>query len=213
MTSDGARVRAKICGLTRVADAEAAANFGADAIGLVFAPASPRRVELGLAREIARAVGPFVTRVALFMDPSAAEVRRVLDTVEVDLLQFHGSETAAQCESFGRAYVKAIPMGGGVDVVATMALHPNARGFLLDGHGAGEAGGSGRRFDWKRAESLRTRPLILAGGLTPANVAEAIAIARPWGVDVSSGVETSPGIKDHAKMRAFIDEVRRGGST
>jgi phosphoribosylanthranilate isomerase len=207
------RVRVKFCGLTRVEDVRFATALGVDAIGLVFAPASPRHVDIATAAELARAAGPFVARVGLFMDPTEAEVRHVLDGVEIDLLQFHGSESAAFCTGFGRRYLKAVPMGGGADPRDVTARHPAAAGFLLDGHRAGEPGGSGRAFDWQRIDAGVKAPLILAGGLDAGNVAHAIALARPYGVDVSSGIEASPGTKDHAKMHAFIDEVRRGGSS
>jgi phosphoribosylanthranilate isomerase len=200
--------RIKCCGMTRVEDALLAARLGADAIGLVFTARSRRRVELSQAREIRQALPPFVTAVALFMDDDAALVREVIRVVQPDLLQFHGQEDDAWCAQFGQRYLKAIAMGEGAVALSRFHDYPGAAGLLLDGHGLGEAGGSGRAFDWSRMPSGLAQPLILAGGLNPDNVAEAVRIARPWAVDVASGVEASPGIKDAAKMAAFIAAVR-----
>jgi phosphoribosylanthranilate isomerase len=200
--------RIKCCGMTRVEDALLAARLGADAIGLVFTSRSQRRVELSQATEIRQALPPFVTAVALFMDDDAALVREVIRVVQPDLLQFHGQEDDAWCAQFGQRYLKAIAMGEGAAALSRLHDYPRAAGLLLDGHGLGEAGGSGRAFDWSRMPSGLAQPLILAGGLNPDNVAEAIRIARPWAVDVASGVEASPGIKDAAKMGAFIAAVR-----
>jgi len=200
--------RIKYCGMTRVEDALLAARLGADAIGLVFTARSRRRVELSQARAIRQALPPFVTAVALFMDDDAALVHEVIRVVQPDLLQFHGQEDDAWCAQFDRRYLKAIAMGEGAAALPRLHDYPRAAGLLLDGHGLGEAGGSGRAFDWSRMPSDLTQPLILAGGLNPDNVAEAIRIARPWAVDVASGVEVSPGIKDAAKMAAFIAAVR-----
>ncbi|MFZ0871719.1 MAG: phosphoribosylanthranilate isomerase, partial [Rhodanobacter sp.] len=200
--------RIKCCGMTRVEDALLAARLGADAIGLVFTARSQRRVELSRATEIRRALPPFVTAVALFMDDDAALVHEVMRVVQPDLLQFHGQEDDAWCAQFGQRYLKAIAMGEGEPALSRLHDYPRAAGLLLDGHGLGEAGGSGRVFDWSRMPSGLVQPLILAGGLNPQNVAEAIRIARPWAVDVASGVEASPGIKDAAKMAAFIAAVR-----
>ncbi|SEO68000.1 phosphoribosylanthranilate isomerase [Aquisalimonas asiatica] len=202
------RTRVKICGLTRAEDARSAAHLGADAIGLVFHDASPRGIDVGAARAIRSALPPFVTVTALFMNASGQRVRHVLDGVAVDLLQFHGDEDAAFCESFSRPYIKVVPMAGGADPGTLMASHPNAAGFVLDGHGAGEQGGSGRVFDWSSVPSSPDRPIVLAGGLHPENVAAAVRQARPWAVDVSSGVESAPGIKDARRMASFISEVQ-----
>ena len=204
----GPVIRIKCCGMTRVEDALLAARLGADAIGLVFTARSRRRVELSQASEIRRALPPFVTAVALFMDDDAALVHEVIRVVQPDLLQFHGQEDDAWCAQFDRRYLKAIAMGEGESALSRLHDYPRATGLLLDGHGLGEAGGSGRAFDWSRMPSGLAQPLILAGGLNPDNVAEAIRIARPWAVDVASGVEASPGIKDAAKMAAFIAAVR-----
>jgi phosphoribosylanthranilate isomerase len=206
--NEGSVTRIKCCGMTRVEDALLAARLGADAIGLVFTARSQRRVELSQATEIRRALPPFVTTVALFMDDDAALVHEVMRVVQPDLLQFHGQEDDAWCAQFGQRYLKAIAMGEGEPALSRLHDYPRAAGLLLDGHGLGEAGGSGRAFDWSRMPSGLLQPLILAGGLNPHNVAEAIRIARPWAVDVASGVEASPGIKDAAKMAAFIAAVR-----
>lgn len=209
------RVRVKLCGMTRIEDALGAARLGADAIGLVFADASPRRVDATQAAAIAAAMPPFVARVALFLDQDADFVARTLAAVPVDLLQFHGREDAGFCRAFGRPYLKVVPMADVGDVGAFAARYPDAAGFLLDSHGAGAAGGSGRTFDWARAVAAVAaieRPVLLAGGLRPENVHEAVTRVKPWAVDASSGVEASPGSKDHARMAAFIDEVRRGSA-
>lgn len=202
------RTRVKICGLTRADDARGAAQFGADAVGLVFHDASPRGVDVDAARTIQAALPPFVTVTALFMDAPERRVRDVLDGVAIDLLQFHGGEDAEYCESFGRPYIKVVPMAGAEDAGAPMARHPNAAGFVLDGHGAGEQGGSGKVFDWTKVPSSTGRPIVLAGGLHPGNVAAAVRQANPWAVDVSSGVESAPGIKDARRMASFISEVQ-----
>lgn len=201
--------RIKCCGMTRLDDALLASRLGADAIGLVFAERSPRRLALEQARLIRQALPPFVTAVALFMDNDAALVREVVRVVQPELLQFHGVETDAWCGQFGVRYLKSIAMGEGAAALPRLRHYPGAAGLLLDGHGLGEAGGSGQVFDWSQMPTGVSQPLILAGGLTAANVAEALRIARPWAVDVASGIEMSPGVKDAAKMGAFIAAVRR----
>jgi phosphoribosylanthranilate isomerase len=201
--------RIKCCGMTRVEDALLAARLGADAIGLVFTARSPRRLDLQQAKLIRQALPPFVATVALFMDDDAALVHAAIDTVQPEWLQFHGQESDAWCVQFGRRYLKAIAMGDGDAALSRLHDYPHAAGLLLDGHGLGEAGGSGRVFDWSRMPAGLVQPLILAGGLNPGNVADAIRIARPWAVDVASGIEASPGIKDAAKMAAFIAAVRQ----
>ena len=200
--------RIKCCVMTRVEDALLAARLGADAIGLVFTARSARRVSIEQAAQIRRALPPFVSAVALFMDDAETLVREVIDAVRPDLLQFHGQENDAWCAQFGQRYLKAIAMGEGAAALSRLHDYPGAVGLLLDGHGLGEVGGSGRTFDWSQMPRGLTQPLILAGGLTADNVAQAIRIARPWAVDVASGIETSPGIKDAAKMAALIDAVR-----
>ncbi len=200
--------RIKCCGMTRVEDALLAARLGADAIGLVFTARSARRVSIEQAAQIRRALPPFVSAVALFMDDDAALVREVIDAVQPDLLQFHGQESDAWCVQFGQRYLKAIAMGEGAAALPRLHDYPGAVALLLDGHGLGEVGGSGRTFDWSQMPRDLTQPLILAGGLTADNVAQAIRTARPWAVDVASGIEISPGIKDAGKMEALIDAVR-----
>jgi len=194
--------------MTRVEDALLAARLGADAIGLVFTARSRRRVDIGQARAIRRALPPLVTAVALFMDDDAALVDQVLAEVRPDLLQFHGVESDAWCARFDRPYLKAVAMGEGAAALPRLRAYPGAAGLLLDGHGLGEAGGSGKAFDWSLMPRDLGQPLILAGGLHAGNVGAAIRAARPWAVDVASGVERAPGIKDAAKLEAFIRVVR-----
>ncbi|KGI77733.1 N-(5'-phosphoribosyl)anthranilate isomerase [Oleiagrimonas soli] len=194
--------------MTRIADAVAAAELGVDAIGMVFTPRSRRCVPIAQARVLREALPPFVDVVALFMDDDPVYIESVVEAVRPDLLQFHGDEDAAFCLRFGRRYVKTVAMGGDVDPQPIIRAHPQAAGVLLDGHAPGAQGGSGQRFDWTRMPGGRVRPLILAGGLVPENVGEAIATARPWGVDVASGIEASPGVKDAAKMHAFVQAVQ-----
>lgn len=201
------RTRIKVCGITRADDAVQAARLGADAIGLVFYPPSPRAIDVVRAVRIRDALPPFVQPVALFVNPTRAEVESVLEAMPEVMLQFHGSETHAFCAAFGRPYLKALPMGRGADPVNEAARHGHARGFLLDSHDAGGVGGTGVAFDWSTMPALG-RPIVLAGGLRPENVFEAVRGVRPWAVDVSSGVESAPGIKDPARMAAFINEVR-----
>jgi phosphoribosylanthranilate isomerase len=205
--------RIKCCGMTRVEDALLAARLGADAIGVVFTARSRRRVSLEQARAICRALPPFVSTVALFMDDDAGLVQEAIDAVQPDLLQFHGSERDDWCAQFGRRYLKAIAMAEGAAALPRLRDYPGAAGLLLDGHGLGEAGGSGKAFDWTLMPKDLAQPLILAGGLTPANVAAAVGIARPWAVDVASGIESAPGIKDAQKMAGFIHAVRRADAT
>jgi phosphoribosylanthranilate isomerase len=200
--------RIKCCGMTRVEDALLAAELGADAIGVVLTAHSKRQVSLVQARAIVQAMPPFVTTVALCMDDEANFVQEIIDTVRPSLLQFHGNESDEWCKQFGQPYLKAIAMGEGAAALYQLRDHPHAAGLLLDGHGLGEAGGSGKRFDWSLIPHDLKQPLILAGGLTSANVAEAIRIAKPWAVDVASGIESAPGVKDHGKMRDFIAAVR-----
>lgn len=200
--------RTKICGITRVEDALAAAAAGADAIGLVFVAKSPRHVTPAQAAEIASALPPFVTRVALFVNPDPAQVEAVLRQARPDVLQFHGEESPAFCRSFGVPYLKAARVRPGVDLLQFSALHADAQGLLLDAWSEGAHGGTGERFDWALIPANLPKPVVLAGGLHPGNVAEAVRAVRPWAVDVSSGVEAAKGIKDAAKIAAFIEEVR-----
>ena len=184
-------------------DAAAAAAAGADAIGLVFYGPSPRHVTLDAARAIVAALPPFVTCVGLFVDAAPEEIEAVLRDVALDVLQFHGRETPEECRRYGRPYLKAIAMAEGVDVCAAEARYASAQGLLLDTHQKGRPGGTGQVFDWGRIPGDLGKPVILAGGLSPANVAAAIDQVRPYAVDVSGGVESAPGIKDERRMREF----------
>jgi phosphoribosylanthranilate isomerase len=202
------RTRIKICGLTRAEDIDAAVSSGADAIGLVFYPPSPRILGLEHARQLALRVPPYVTKVALFVNEPEGKVREMLAAVPVDLLQFHGEEDEAYCRSFARPYVKAARVRPGVDLVEFARRYPSANGLLLDAYVDGY-GGAGETFDWSMIPSQLPLPVILSGGLHPGNVAEAICRVRPWAVDVSSGVESSKGIKDAEKIAAFVAAVNK----
>ncbi len=205
------RTRVKICGITRPQDAIAAAQTGADAIGLVFYPASPRAVEIEQAREIVTALPPFVTVVGLFVDADEATIRQVLAALPLDVLQFHGDESPEACRRYARPYIKALRMREEADVLDAAREYHDAAGLLLDTYQAGVPGGTGDSFDWRRVPAHLATPVVLAGGLTPENVAEAVITARPYGVDVSGGVESQKGIKDAWKIRSFIAEVERVG--
>ena len=200
------RTRVKICGITRPADARAAADAGADAIGLVFYPPSPRFLSVERAREIRDALPPFVQTVALFVNADAAQVAQVIGRVHPSILQFHGDETPHFCAQFGLPYVKACRVKEGVAALEYVRPFSQAVAWLFDSH-VPEYGGVGESFDWSLVPAA-DRPVILSGGLSRANVAAAIRRVRPWGVDVSSGVESAKGIKDAAKVAAFIAEVR-----
>lgn len=201
------RVRVKVCGLTRVEDVFAAAQAGADAVGMVFYPPSPRYIGIAQARRLRQAVPPFVSTVALFVNAPAGDVMRVLDAVRPDLLQFHGEETPQYCRSFGVPYIKACRVRPGVDLLEYLRAFPDAAGWMADAY-VDAYGGTGTTFDWALVPAVLDRPLILSGGLTKDNVAEAIGRVRPWAVDVSSGVEIAKGIKDAARISAFISEVQ-----
>lgn len=201
-------VRVKICGITRVEDALAAAAAGADAIGLVFYAKSPRAVDIEQARAILAALPPFVTSVGLFVDAERSELERILASLPLDLLQFHGDESVQQCEAFGRPYIKALRVKAGDDIAAQVARYPSAQGILLDAYVEGVPGGTGEAFDWSLIPQTLSKPLILAGGLRPDNVAEAVSRVRPYAVDVSGGVEASKGVKDVEKVGAFIRAAR-----
>ncbi|WP_461481092.1 phosphoribosylanthranilate isomerase [Porticoccus sp.] len=204
------RTRVKICGITREADARVAAEAGADAIGLVFYRKSPRYVEPATAAAIARAVGPFVTTVGLFVNAPAAVVLQTLNRVGLQLLQFHGDEDDAYCRQFDRPFIKAVRVSPGLDLAAEMARFPSACGLLFDAWHQDKYGGTGETFDWQRLPEKADLPLILAGGLTPANVAEAVRQVAPYGVDVSGGVEDAPGIKSAALVQQFIARAKGG---
>ncbi len=203
------RTRVKICGITRPEDGAAASAAGADAIGLNFYPASPRAVGLEQAVAIRRALPPFVTVVGLFVNASAETVVETAGRVHLDLLQFHGEETPSQCEAAGLPYMKAIRVNDGTDVGEAARRFAGAKALILDTFDDRLWGGTGRTFDWDLVPADIALPVVVAGGLTPANVADAILRLRPYGVDVSGGVEQSPGIKDAAKISSFIQEVDR----
>lgn len=207
-----ARVRIKICGITTPDDALCAAEAGADAIGLVFYPASPRAVSLQQAAEIQAVLPPFVTTVGLFVNPAADAVRDVLATVPLDCLQFHGDETPAFCAGFARPWLKAVRVRDAASVAAgRLDPYGAAQALLLD-TATPLPGGSGQSFDWSLVPAGRQQPLILAGGLNPSNVQDAIRRARPYAVDVSSGVESAPGKKDAALIQSFVRAVLAASS-
>lgn len=204
-----ALVRSKICGITRLEDALAAVEAGADAIGFVFYAKSPRAVTAEQAQAIIAALPPFVTTVGLFVDMPRAELNALLAQVPLDLLQFHGDESPADCEGFSRPYIKALRVQAGDDVSAMIARYPAASGILLDTFVAGVPGGTGEAFDWSLVPKQPAKPIILAGGLTAENVRQAIEQVQPYAVDVSGGVEQSKGIKSAEKVHAFIKAVKR----
>ncbi|NIB41331.1 phosphoribosylanthranilate isomerase [Pseudomaricurvus alkylphenolicus] len=203
-------VRVKICGITSEADAEAAVAAGADAIGLVFYSKSPRYVEPQQAAAIARIVGPFVTVVGLFVNESATQVKQLCDEVGLHLLQFHGDEDEQYCRHFGQPYMKALRMKPELDVAPLINQYPSAAGILLDAYRPGVPGGTGETFDWQRVPRNPPRPLVLAGGLNPENVAVAVQATGVYGVDVSGGVESSPGQKDAEKIATFVRRAKTG---
>lgn len=204
------KTRIKICGFTREEDLAAAIDAGADAIGLVFYPSSPRFVDLARAAELARLVPPFVTIVGLFVNADAATIRATLAAVPIHLLQFHGDEDEDFCRQFDRPYIKAARVKPGIDLVQYADRFRSAQAILLDAFVEGYGGG-GKVFDWKLVPPAFGKPLVLSGGLDAGNVADAIVRVRPAAVDVSSGVESAKGIKDVAKIRDFVDAVRSAG--
>ncbi|MFK0094623.1 phosphoribosylanthranilate isomerase [Pseudomonas sp. NPDC090592] len=202
-------VRSKICGITRIEDALAAAEAGADAIGFVFYAKSPRAVDVRQARAIIAELPPFVTTVGLFVNASRCELNEILEVVPLDLLQFHGDETPLDCEGYHRPWIKALRVRPGDDLEAACQLYAGARGILLDTYVAGVPGGTGEAFDWSLVPAHLSKPIILAGGLSADNVGQAIAQVRPYAVDVSGGVEQAKGIKDAAKIEAFMRAVKQ----
>lgn len=207
------RTRVKICGITRIEDALAAAKMGVDAVGLVFYPASSRNVSVTTAKEIVAALPAFVTTVALFVDESRQKVEQVIHEVAIDMLQFHGDESPEFCAGFDRPYIKALRVRTGIDLQRCLERHWQARAVLLDAWHPTARGGTGQSFDWTVIPHGLAKPLILAGGLSPGNVRKAIEQVRPYAVDVSSGVESEPGIKDFKKMAFFFEEVSHGDRT
>jgi phosphoribosylanthranilate isomerase len=204
------RTRVKICGLTSASDAKAVAAAGADAVCLVFYAASPRALDIAGAKAVVAALPPFVTSVGLFVDAAAAFVAQVLAAVPLDLLQFHGDEPPEACAAFGRPWIKALRVRPGMDLAMAAERYSGATGLLLDAYRPGVPGGTGACFDWSLIPPGLGPRIVLAGGLTPQNVAMAIRAVRPYGVDVSGGVEVAKGIKDPAKIDAFMRGVRDG---
>jgi phosphoribosylanthranilate isomerase len=201
-------VRVKICGITRFQDLHAACEAGADALGFVFYEKSPRHVTIATAAALVRELPPFVQSVGLFVNAEPAFIEQALNEVPLDLLQFHGDETPAECVRFGRPYIKAVRVNPDTDLLKCAADFGTARGLLLDAYVPGVPGGTGERFDWSLIPSNLSRPVILSGGLTPLNVGEAVQRVRPWAVDVSSGVEAAKGIKDAHKIAQFIAKAK-----
>ncbi len=200
--------RVKICGLTRGEDVAAAIAHGADALGFVFVPASKRCISAVIAAGLCQNVPAFVARVGLFLDQPAADIRQVLNQVPLNILQFHGREDAEFCRQFGLPYIKSVSLQSGTSISDLESGYPDAAGILVDSHQPGGLGGTGKTVDWHQVQPAK-RPLILAGGLNPQNVAAAVRLVRPWAVDVSSGVELSPGIKDTEAIKRFISEAKQ----
>ena len=201
------RVRVKICGITRLEDALDAVAQGADAIGLVFYEGSPRNVTISQAAEIVNQIPAFVTTVGLFVNAESSFIREVISKVKLDLLQFHGDETASECAAFSHPFIKAIRVKSDTNLVQYAEDFSAAKALLLDTYAEGVAGGTGQVFDWNLIPKELAKPVILAGGLTADNVARAISLVKPYAVDVSGGVEASKGIKDVAKIAAFMQQV------
>jgi phosphoribosylanthranilate isomerase len=201
-------VRVKICGITRGADLHAAVAAGADALGFVFTDRSKRVLKVAQAAGLVAEVPAFVSRVALFMNQDPKWVADVLDRVPVNLLQFHGDEDADYCRQFGLPYIKAVSMSSARVLAQAQNDYRDAAALLFDSHAPGGVGGTGQQFDWSMVPQA-SMPLVLAGGLDPGNVRQAVVRVKPWAVDVSSGVEDAPGIKNPVKMRDFIKEAKR----
>ena len=207
MTRTLFRTRIKFCGMTRAGDVRLASELGVDAVGFVFAQGSPRRVRAGEARAMRTALEPLVDAIAVFRDNDAEEVRDTVRQVRPTVLQFHGAEDDGFCRSFGLPWIKGLSIDGGQveDAIALQLQYPGASAFLFDGPAPGE----GTPFDWSRIPTGLSKPFMIAGGLRPGNVFDAIQATMPWGVDVSSGIEAAPGVKDGERMRSFVEEVRR----
>ncbi len=204
------RTRVKVCGITRREDALAAVEAGVDAIGLVFYPPSPRCVSVEQAAAIVRELPPFVTSVGLFVNADAETIAEVVGEVQIDLIQFHGNECPDYCATHARPWIRALRMKDDIDLAAEAARFAGARGLLLDAYRPGVPGGTGETFDWSRIPAALAGRIVLAGGLDPDNVEQAVRQVRPFAVDVSGGIEAAPGIKDSDKMRRFVQAVRRG---
>ncbi|MDD5277377.1 MAG: phosphoribosylanthranilate isomerase [Methylovulum sp.] len=203
------RTRVKICGFTRVDEAMVAARLGADAIGLVFYPPSPRHIEIGQAIKIVNALPAFTSVVALFVDEQEAQIRQVLEQVSIDCLQFHGNESPAACRLYGKRYIKAIRMREDINLPSITQDYYDAAGLLLDAYQPDTQGGTGHCFDWELIPKRCALPIILAGGLDATNAQHAIQAVRPYALDVSSGVEVEKGVKDPAKIAAFLKAVNK----
>ena len=201
------RTRAKICGITRLEDALAAVEYGADAIGLVFYKPSPRYVSIEQAAAISAALPPFVSVVALFVDPTQGEVNAVLSRVRIDVLQFHGEESEVECAQYSLPYLKVIRVKTDTNLIQYAQAYGTAKALLLDTYSEHAVGGTGQVFDWSLIPNNLPVPIILAGGLTPENVNEAVKQVKPYAVDVSGGVETSKGIKNSVKIAAFMAAI------
>ncbi|MDP6968705.1 MAG: phosphoribosylanthranilate isomerase [Gammaproteobacteria bacterium] len=202
------RTRVKICGLRHADDVVAAANAGADALGFVFYPPSPRAVDIAQAALLVAQVPSFITSVGLFVNASVADIEQVLQQVPLTLLQFHGDESPAFCQQFGMPWIKAVRMRSDINLLQVQDDYCQARGLLLDTYQKGTPGGTGASFDWHAIPTDLRHEIILAGGLDASNIRAAITQVRPWAVDTSGGVESSKGIKDHARIKAFMAEVR-----
>ncbi|PCI59093.1 MAG: phosphoribosylanthranilate isomerase [Methylophilaceae bacterium] len=202
------RTRAKICGITRIEDALSAIEHGADAIGLVFYPPSPRHVSIEQAAAIAAALPPFVTVVALFVNPTETEVNEVISKVHIDLLQFHGDESEATCMQYRLPYLKAVRVKESTNLIQYAQTYSSAKALLLDTYSDRAVGGTGQVFDWNLIPENISLPIVLAGGLTSENVTSAIQQIHPYAVDVSGGVEQSKGIKDTTKIATFMSAVK-----
>lgn len=205
------RTRVKICGITTRADAHVAAEAGADALGFNLYAESPRFIQPNAAAEIVTGLPPFVSCVAVFVNPISDEVMEICQRVPFDLLQFHGDETDQFCQQFERPWIKGVRVSPSMDLTAEAARYPHSRGLLLDARVEGKYGGTGETFDWQLVTALH-KPVVLAGGLNPDNVARAIATAGPFAVDVSGGVERAPGVKDPDRIREFIQAASAGDS-
>lgn len=200
--------RIKICGITRIEDALAAVEAGADALGFVFYEASPRSVSLNQAKKICLQLPPFIATVGLFVNAPAHVVLNTANHLQLSLLQFHGEESEEYCEQFNYPWIKALRIKSDTNIQEAIDRYSASKGILLDSHVAGVQGGTGVTFDWTRIPKHSSKPIILAGGLTIANVQQAIKTCNPYAVDVSGGVEISKGIKDHHKLRSFINNVK-----
>ena len=202
--------RIKFCGMTRLQDVQTAVELGVDALGFVFVKDSPRYIEIHDAHRLSKSIPPSVNLVGLFMNPESSHVYEVLKHINLNYLQFHGQEDEAFCKQFNQPYLKSIAMGSDISISEYCRKYPSATAFLLDSHVEGQMGGSGESFTWNPLPDDLDRPIILAGGLTAENVADAISVVQPYAVDVSSGIEASKGIKDPVKMRQFVKEVKNG---